>query len=182
MMSEGNDPLPPFRIHSLRRASVLWAAAGFGAPNGRSPSGPRGLPAPVRPAGSPQRTPKLGLGQAPPAGTGPAALLHPAPLDVGAEPGVQRPSLKRPRGARKPPGPSGRGCAAPAIAFWDRKAPSDRGLIANTPLFLLEQVNVRAGRRGPGRGHVCPRHQDSPRLSGSSYAIKLIYCDCSSLL
>lgn len=50
-------------------------------------------------------------------------------------------------------------------------------------LFQLEQV-LSEGWAGKPRagGHVRPRHCSSPRLSGSSYAIKLIYCDCSSLL
>lgn len=125
-ISEGNDPIPPFCIHRLRHASVLLEAAA-----GERASGLRGHPPRRSPSGPRVFQPQRGLREAPrrsrswdlaPPGQArdPRSFSIPAPLDVGAERGVQKPSLKPPpgrRGARGHPGLSGRGCATPAIAF-----------------------------------------------------------------
>lgn len=101
----------------LRRASGLRGtrlAIAFWTPD---------LPAPNRPAGSPQEEPELGLGACGP-GPGPAELLHPGAPRRGrgagspeAEPEVATEAGRRGGGAGMSSGLSGRGCAPPAIAF-----------------------------------------------------------------
>lgn len=108
----GNDPIPPFCSHSLRHASVLSEAAA-----GERASG---APAPAIAFRTPVFQPQLGLRKTPWRSRS-WDLSNPAPLDVGAEPGVQKPSLKQPlgrRGARRLPGLSGRGCLLlPSLSF-----------------------------------------------------------------
>lgn len=158
--------LPPFCFHSLRHASVRSeSAAGERAagyqPDDRLP-GP-GPPAPTLPAGGPGERPKWRLGLEPPSQAwDPPNISHPgaprrgrgagsseAGPEAATEPSRGAPVMgPRPtrgqRGVRGPP-------ACPARPRSSRRPRSRQKstfrarISSNTPLFLLEQVNVRVG-------------------------------------
>lgn len=200
MISEGNDPTPSL-LFSQSASRFCTLPARGGRTGGRAPARRSPFPRPVlHPRRCHRKSPREAKVETLPgasgAGLGPVDLLPSwrpptsvrnwesrsgawaqpkftsgeAEAGEEAPPGTETPSsfLLRPRYSRGP-------LSRQKSTFWPR-------ISSDTPLFLLEQVNVRVGPRGPGRGHMCPRHSGSPRLSGSSYAIKLIYCDCSSLL
>lgn len=114
----------------------LRRASGLRAPAWRSPSGPRVFQPQLRPAGSPQEEPQLGLGASGP-GPGPAELLHPGAPRRGrgagspeAEPEVATEAGRRGGGAgRADTGPVRPRLRSSCHRVLDRKAPSDHGLI-----------------------------------------------------
>lgn len=142
--------LARFCLHSLRHASVRPEPADTRARVPRAVAFPaRGLALRPHLPGSPppREEPQWGLG------------LPGAPLDVRAEPKPPPSRAWTLHGGGERRGGRGPRARATAAQLAPPASPAEKHLLtisSKTPLFLLEQVNVRVGLRGPRAGSRAP--------------------------